>query len=307
MKKCISFITTNLVTLLVLTNLEACGLSSKDSEIYSDPDTIESNDIVLDMTWLEKVSGSISDEEIQKAAFGEILWDAYQKGILPNGQKLDYIDKEFASGNSFAIMDVDGDGNDELLLCWENACAGGMITYVFGYDNKKVYVELAEFPTLTFYDNGVVDASWPFDRGLGGEIWWWPYTVYCYDAKNDVYQFFGGVDAWDKSYREQNFDGETFPANIDTDGDGVIYAILSSDEWDGQGDISGDVYTLGTLVDGAEYENWQNRNLDGAEVIDISWQKLTEENMTAVIKNPLSKVISQSSPPFLNSSKNAAV
>ncbi|MDE7476986.1 MAG: hypothetical protein K2M91_03390 [Lachnospiraceae bacterium] len=54
------------------------------------------------------------------------------------------------------------------------------------------------------------------------------------------------------------------------------------------------MYTLGTLVDGAEYENWQNSYLDGAEVIDISWQKLTEENVAAVIKNPLPKAISQS-------------
>lgn len=212
-----------------------------------------------------------SGEEACLPAFGKVLWDAYQQGLLPDGSVLDYDGTESAADQSFALADVDGDGQEELLLFWENATMAGMMGVVFGCDGGAVYEELVEFPALTFYDNGIVQAEWSHNQGLAGEFW--PYNLYRYDAENDGYQFVGSVDAWDKRVSEKDYESGSFPADIDADGDGVVYYLRSAD-WDGREDLP--------LVDGPDYESWRAAYLDGAEKLDIPFQKLTEEHISAL-------------------------
>ena len=147
----------------------------------------------------------------------------------------------------------------------------GMTEVVFGYDGETVYEELSEFPSLTFYDNGIVEAGWSHNQGLAGRFW--PYEVYRWDREKDVYRHFGGVDAWDRSLREENYDGEPFPADADADGDGFVYYILP-DGWNGQYDMP--------AVDGQDYENWRSAYLDGAKEVEILRSGLTEENIAAL-------------------------
>ncbi|WP_310604147.1 M56 family metallopeptidase [Anaerosporobacter sp.] len=211
------------------------------------------------------------EEKTQQLAFGKVLWDVYQRGILPDGSLLEYGGMEFAANNNFSIVDVDGDGKEELVLFWENASMAGTVAYVFGYNDGMVHVELTEFPILTFYDNGIVEAAWSHNQNLAGRFW--PYKAYRYDAKTDVYQSLGGVDAWDKNVREENEKGDHFPTYIDADGDGLVYYILPAN-WNGQYDMS--------LVDGADYESWRNAYMEGAKEITISRQMLTEENIAAL-------------------------
>lgn len=215
---------------------------------------------------------STSEEEARRLAFGKVLWDIYQQGILPDGGTLDYIDMESAANNSFAVIDIDNDGQDELLLLWVNAHMAGMAEFVFGYDDGAVHTELAEFPSQIFYDNGIVEVKWSHNQGLAGTFW--PCNVYRYDTESDTYQSFGGVDAWDKSVREENYNGDSFPADIDADGDGLVYYILPAN-WNGQ-------YDGISLVDGTDYEKWRSAYLDEAEEINISFQKLTEENIAVL-------------------------
>lgn len=92
---------------------------------------------------------------------------------------------------------------------------------MFGYQDGSVYQELAEFPDLNFYDNGFIKANWSHNQGPGGDFW--PYSIYRYNAEDDTYQFFGGVEAWDRSYYETyELNGSTFLENIDIDGDGIV-------------------------------------------------------------------------------------
>ncbi len=211
------------------------------------------------------------EEDAQRLAFGKVLWDVYQQGTLPDGQALDYMGMEAAATSSFAITDVDGDGQEELLLFWESGSMAGTVGYVFGYDDGDVHVELSAFPSLTFYTNGAVEADWSHNQNLAGKFW--PYDVYRYDTEKDAYQSLGGVDAWDKRVREENEKGDRFPTDIDTDGDGVVYYLLPAD-WNGQYDMP--------MVDGSDYESWRNAYMDGAEEISISLQKLTEVNIAAL-------------------------
>lgn len=214
-----------------------------------------------------------TSEETQRLAFGKVLWDIYQQGVLPDGDTLDYIDMESAASNSFAVIDIDNDGQDELLLLWENASTmAGRVGFVFGYDDGVVHTELEQFPSQTFYDNGIVEVGWSHNSGLSGKFW--AYNVYCYDAKSDTYQSFGGIDALDKRILEGSGKDDFFPMDIDADGDGLVYYIHPAN-WNGQ-------YDNIPLVDGADYEKWRNAYIDEAEEIDISFQKLTEENIAAL-------------------------
>lgn len=221
---------------------------------------------------IKSAEPSVTEEE-RRLAFGKVLWDVYQKGVLPDGRPLDQsLGAEFVVDNEFALVDVDNDGEEELLLFWENACMAGMMGFVFGYDGEMgIREELLEFPTLTFYDNGIVEVEASHNQGLAGAFW--PYSAYRYDEKSGAYQLLGSVDAWDISVREENYEGEPFPTDIDVDGDGLVYYIFPADVTGGY-DMS--------AVDGSSYEEWRNAYIDGAEEIDIPRQKMTEENIAAL-------------------------
>ena len=212
-----------------------------------------------------------AEDTERRLAYGKALWDAYQQGVLPGGDPLDWLDLESAATNAFALWDVDGDGEEELLLNWTNAGMAGMMCVVFGYRDGSVYEELREFPSIAFYDNGVAEADWSHNQGLGGRFW--PFSAYRYNGESGVYESVGGVDAWDGGYRDPDFDGNPFPHELDADGDLLLYFLLPAN-WQGQYDMD--------LTDGPAFENWRNTYLDGAEKIEIPFQPLTEENIAAL-------------------------
>lgn len=264
-----------LLALSVLVSLTACGMKTESSLISTQQAS------AIEDRKTEAGAINVSENETSAAglekeirqAFGKVLWDVYQLGMLPDGSKLDYASMEGAAENSFSISDIDGDGQDELLLCWVNACMAGKAAYVFGYQDGSIWQELNEFPELTFYDNGFVKANWSHSQGPGGDFQ--SYSVYRYHAENDTYQLFGGAQAWDRNYCE-NYEliGRTFPETIDADGDGIVYFIFPAD-WDGH-------YKNVPLVDGADYEQWSKSYLDGAEELYITVQKLTEANIAVL-------------------------
>jgi len=222
-----------------------------------------------------KESPAVKDEA-RRLAYGRVLWDAYLQGVCPDGTELDHPgggDVLLApiKGNEFALADVDGDGEEELLLSWTTASMAGMTEIVFGYRDGAVYEELSEFPDLTFYANGAAEAGWSHNQGLAGRIW--PFNAYRYEPESGIYEPVGGMDAWDIAVREANYDEEPFPHDIDADGDGLVYYILPP-KWDGQYDIG--------PVDGLEYESWRNAYLEGAEPVGIPWKTLTEETIAAL-------------------------
>ena len=206
-----------------------------------------------------------------RAAFGSVLWDAYLTGILPDGTPLDWTGPEGAAGNSFALCDVDGDGQEELLLFWTNASMAGSRFDVFGYRDGAVFTELTTTPFVTFYGNGVVTEEWSHNQGLAGNTDFWPYDLHSYDAETGIYQNVGAADAWSS---EQPAAAEEFPADIDADGDGMVYFLLPAN-WDGS-------YSSGYLADGPEYEAWRAGYLDGAQPLDLQTQPLTEDNIAAL-------------------------
>lgn len=219
----------------------------------------------------EAADSPTGDDEARRLAYGRVLWDAYQEGVLPDGSPLDWTGTEAAAENEFALADVDGDGEEELFLLWNNAITAGMRGIVFGYRDGAVYEELSEFPLLTVYSNGVITADWSHNQGLAGRVW--PYNLYQYNAESGVYELRGVVDAWDLELRDTDYEGNPFPKDLDTDGDGLLYYLLP--DWE-------EPYNVSAMVDGAAHEAWLDSFVGGAEVVSMSLQPLTEENIAAL-------------------------
>lgn len=215
----------------------------------------------------------ISDSEYaeQNKAYGEILWNVFYLGQI-EGKEYAFPDSEGNDNGDFAIYDIDGDGYEELLLRFDGDSMAANVEYIWGYKDGRTHVELSAFPLMSYYSNGIIEVGWSHNQGLAGDFW--PYFVYLYNNEMDEYQKYGAVDAWDKisTEVEVNSEGETFPGNIDTDENGIVYYLLPKD-WTGNYDMS--------PVDDEEYQNWKNGYLNNAdEIEDIPFQKLNEENIS---------------------------
>lgn len=264
-----------LLSLLLAASLTACGgeapsgmtgaaqPSDSRAEVPAEPEEIQKGPTV-------EVIPPLDNDADRQYAFGQILWRAYLEGILPDGTPLDWNSTEGAAENDFALYDVDGDGQEELLLIWGNACMAGMGLHVFGYAEGNVYEELSAFPAVTFYDNGIVKENWSHNQGLAGNTGFWPYTFSLYNAETDRYERVGSVDAWSS---DQPAASDEFPTDIDADGDGMVYFLLPVG-WEGS-------YSSSYLADGAEYKAWRNSYLENAQPLNIAdyTQKLTEDNI----------------------------
>ena len=129
-----------------------------------------------------------------------------------------------------------------------------------------IATELLESTDLTFYDNGIVLSKWSHNQGLAGDFW--PYNVLQYDASIDCYRPYGAVDAWDKSVRDTNEEGQPFPTDIDKSGVGIVYYIREGGESE-----------FGAPVDQADYLAWLESVISGAKELQIPYADLTAENV----------------------------
>lgn len=219
-------------------------------------------------------SGEASGENSSKeryAAYRSVLEGIYSEHIFPGNKDYGYDELFDITTNQFAVYDIDKDGAEELIIAYTTTYNAGMVTIIYDFDEDfgKVREELAEYPSLTFYDNGAVQADLSHNHGLGGEFW--PYTLYQYDQETDTYTVAAEVDAWDKSYVEKDYEGNAFPQEADTDGDGIVYYIMTNG-----------IYEHKDPVDLEEYEQWRNSCIGGAAQMKIPFANLTEENIAAV-------------------------
>lgn len=220
------------------------------------------------------------ESDTAEHAYGRVLWDAYQWGIVPDLNRLqlpDYGASKFADANSFAVYDVDNDGREELLFCWPNDIVADRAAYILEYANGKIQEEIQLYPSnMIFYDNGVIQEGWSHSQGFAGENFW-PYYLNVYDPETDTYETAGAVDAWDVSCYADNF-----PTDIDQDGDGMVYFLLITDEDWKQRYGSGLTSIAEAAVDGPVYEAWRDSILQDGQPIEIPWLPLTRENIAAL-------------------------
>lgn len=208
-------------------------------------------------------------EQTYRAAL-EAIYNDYR---YPNGDEVAAGDGYSMEDNDFAIFDVDGDGQEELIYQNDSSYMAGMVTTVYGFDcgTGMLYQELSGFVAMEFYDNGVVSIMASHNHGLSALEDFWPYALYQYVPGSDGYIMAGSLDAWDGALFPNGKDGVPFPADKDADGDHIIFTITSSGQ---------EVIT--TYVDGPEYQEWVDSYLAGASRLELPWQSMTPEHIRAV-------------------------
>lgn len=199
-----------------------------------------------------------------RAAFAAVLRNLRENGILPDGRAAEGAEHGAGETNRFAVADVDGDGKEELVLCYVEASMAGMSGYVVGYDEEsgQIHIQLRDFPSMEFYGSGAVKAMLSHNQSLG-ELW--PYILYTYMPQTDSYQEGDMVTAWDKSRGATGEHGEPFPDEVDRSGTGTVYYVEGWYE--------------GEPMDREDYLAWEREALGGSDRLILEFLPLTEGNV----------------------------
>lgn len=229
------------------------------------------------------VSGEMSGENISdsnEVKHDPVMLEAYKKALFKILEDKKLIDDEVLfedeifkiEDNMFAICDVDLDGKEELIVSIGSAPTAGMVSVIYNYNeaNEKVEKEFSSYVATTFYDNGILKIAASHNQGLAGDKLW-PYSLYQYDKAANTYTLIAYIDAWDESLADTNYEGTKYPKNIDVNGDGIVYYVMT----DG-------VYELKNPITKADYEKWVNQYLETANEIDVPYINLTQENITSL-------------------------
>lgn len=206
-----------------------------------------------------------------RTLYAQVLTTLLDENLLPGeinypGRYIGTVaERKAMAENQFAVCDVDGDGREELVLQYNTAIMiAGMRALIYDTDeNGGLRLQFSEFPNLTFYDNGAIQAGLSHNQGQAGDFW--PYTLYVYDPGSGLYRDVGTVDAWSRDYRPQNY-----PADTDTSGTGFVYYVYR--------DIDTE-YGVLPPVDESEYLLWREEYLAGAAELELPWQSLTAEQI----------------------------
>ena len=184
---------------------------------------------------------------------------------LPDSAKIELWEPGTIEDEQFAILDVDGDGAEELLVSVSNTYMAGMCEVIYGYDAKSdsVRVEAQVFPGVTYYP-GMKQVPSSHNQGHAGDVLW-PYSVMTYDPTEDSYKLTYYVDAWSREISETDYEGNPYPEDIDTDRDGYVYLITENDQQ--------------SILNRADFEAWEAELFAGKEPLNVPWQKLTAENI----------------------------
>lgn len=278
---------------LVLADLEDCfvtvnvlmgtdsGVTQADMEALADS---------FDYAKLSPVVEPVVDQETPaptvdapaREYFVQVLKNFYYDGLLPNGEMSEEYGKGPLSGeNQFAVYDVDGDGEEELVVLYNTGSMAGLTGLVMAYDpdytgpGAPLRTELQGSPMFTFYP-GAVEVGWSHNQGMAGDALW-PYDLYVYDQEQDRYSQFATVDAWDRTVSEVSwYDGTPFPEDVDADGDGIVYLVGE--------DVENGVSRQTAILDGPDYQAWRTALVGDISPLPVDFQPLTLDNINALLK-----------------------
>lgn len=211
---------------------------------------------------------ALSRETVRKnrmAVYRETVENFAFEHVFPDGSTVP-VDSAFGAmeGNYFALADVDGDGEEELLISFSTGPTVSMELYVCGYDEEtgNVTVKLTEFPGVTFYPGGFAAAALSHNQGLAGDALW-PYVLYAYEKGS--FERTAVVDAWDISMAEQDDAGNLFPAGKDMDGDGIVYLVTQNGRTE--------------VLDGGDYNSWRASLFDPEQPQTVDYRAVTRDNI----------------------------
>lgn len=228
----------------------------------------------------EAAEGNLTLQQAQiRHYYGGILSQITAGWRLPDGE-LDTSSLENGFGkmsdNHFAVTDIDGDGREELIICYANTSMAGMMEIIYDYDPVRRILkrELTEWPSLTYYNNGIIKAEASHNHSWGE---FWPFALYQYQADTDTYLQIAHVVSWDKEIAPEWDDDQPFPDEWDQDGDGTLFCIRK----EGEGDFYGYEYE-DFKYDQADVDEWLGGYLAGApedaKELTIDYQPLESKS-----------------------------
>ena len=188
---------------------------------------------------------------------------------LPDSGNIEVWEPGTIEDEQFAVTDVDGDGEEELLVSVSNTYTVGMCEIIYGYDPQTdgVRIESYSYVGVTHYP-GMLKVEASHSQGYAGDVLW-PYAIAYYDEAEDSYKDAFYVDAWCKDITDYDSYTETpYPDDIDTGHDGYVYLITENGEQ--------------RIVNRADYEKWEAEIFAQKEPLIIPWQKITTENIDAL-------------------------
>ncbi|MBQ8515259.1 MAG: hypothetical protein IJ496_07665 [Ruminococcus sp.] len=214
-----------------------------------------------------------------KQTYRVVLEDIYyEQKFPPYERSIENYDFDITE-NEFAIYDIDHDGREELVFLLTQSYTATMFASVYDCDSEGNIVEQFHgFPRLTFYSNGMIEVGISHNQGHSGRFW--PYTMYQYDAETDSYNAVAYVEAVDKDVidtinSQLTEAGEEpawdYPEEADISGSGLVYYICPHG-------IESDAEP----ADVTEYNIWHDTYVGDAEILDLPFMKLTEENINKV-------------------------
>ena len=218
---------------------------------------------------------AVTPDPEARATFTAALEALISDYVLPGGVPVDPPGtQDGMAANQFAVCDVDGDGEEELVIGYVSGMYAGYRGMVYRYDpaSGRLETQLEEFPMLTFYDNGAVQAGWSHNQGRGGRFW--PYTLYQYQPGEDGYSCVGSADAYDFEIAANN-NFLDYPHETDTSGAGFVFYLYPE---------SLDDYGQAPAVDLSDYLAWREEYVSGANRLAVPYQALTRENVAALLE-----------------------
>lgn len=244
----------------------------------SDADSFQMDYRVLNQR--EETSLSLAEPETdrQKLPDQSAAYEAYQfvlqqiafEHVYPDGTDTGFDGAcGFIEDNHFALLDVNRDGADELIVRFVTAPMAGNIELVYAYNQGENRVErvLAVFPAVTYYDNGLVKEEWSHGSALAGEGYW-PYNLYRYQPDTGAYDLLAQVDMWSREAAGADHQGRPYPEDVDGEKAGTVFLLTRN--------------AVTETVSRQDYETWLSGMMEKAQPVSVPYVSLNEENIRAV-------------------------
>ena len=270
-----------LCSMFLLTGCSDKTSESSISEIIPESTTaLQTEEVTTEVTTETTTEETILNV-YEKQTYREVLENIYYNCKFPHyDEPIKNYDLDI-SDNEFAVYDVDNDGRDELIFMFTHTYTAGMVGMIYDHNSDgNIFEEFIEFPSLRFYDNGVIEANISHNQGPSGDFW--PYTLYKYDNETDSYIEIASVwslgrDIIERQKEEAEKAGYEpyweYPYEADTSNSGIVYNIRLSDvEYSGKKQY----------VDVTEYNAWHEQYVGDAKLLELPFMKLTEENIKNV-------------------------
>lgn len=173
-----------------------------DEETGEEVSTVENRVAVLQKTETGKyrVMDVINEakDAARKEAYKAALENLYVNHVFPNGTTCNYRDAQDLAESQFTILDIDGDGEEELIIRYVSGPMAGMREVIYSFSGGDFLMEeLLKFPPLVYYDNGFIRAD--ASHNQGDDTDGWPYVMYQYMGESDSYKEVGSGVSGDGS------------------------------------------------------------------------------------------------------------